>query len=280
MSNAEPVVNEEGVDDPGENLEPDAPITPKGFLSKEDWVESGKAEEDWMSPAHYERFGGLIRQVTELKADARVRDNEHNELIAGQNLVHQTLRQQAEARIKDKEALLDEAIEASDTVEAKRHQSAIDADKEAIRRTPARPRQPAQQPSPTVVAWNAANPWIDTPGAKSTYAKAEFNAFQRANARQYGGNTEALFQAATQHVDAAVAREFKVTNPNREGAPATPRAGTTSTGGGKGKATMKNLTTDEKEVYQALKYRFKDKDGKASTTTFLKHIDSTREMLK
>ena len=198
---------------------------PRGYMTKEAWVESGKNPEDWVSEEVYKERGERIKQTAKLQ-------KEHENQIKNLKLLHQvTLKNQREELLSKR----DDYIEVAD----KAGVNAIDkklAELDKLDELAKDDEQPKQSAPAEVLAWEAANPWCNDekdsrlPLARRTYAAA-INA---------GSDpTEAL-----ELVDIAIAKKFS-SKPSKPAQIAESSRSTAASRYDSVEVSMKNLTRDE-----------------------------------
>lgn len=218
------VIEEDNLPAVTEEKHEDKPA-PRGYMSKEAWVESGKDPDEWVSEEVFKERGERIKQTAKLQKEF---DNQ----IKNLNLLHQ-----AQLR-KERENLLsrrDDAIDIADKAAVK----ALDKQIKEIDDLEELTQEQAviQQDKPIEVAnWENANPWINNPKDPRT------------------GIAQKAFEAATKSgmdiddaldlVDAAIAKKFSTK-------PAAPRQSVESSRPSSGKReeavlTMKNITREER----------------------------------
>lgn len=209
-----PVVTEEKHDDKP---------APRGYMSKEAWVESGKDPDEWVSEDVFKERGERIKQTTKLQKEF---DNQ----IKNLNLLHQ-----AQLR-KERENLLsrrDDAIDIADKAAVKDLDKQIkDLDKleELTQEQIEAPQKP-----PEVIAWEKAHPWVfDDSDPRTKLAVKTFNAAT-------AGGLDVL--EAIELVDAAVGKKFSEKSTPRQNV-----EGSRQSSGKREEAvvSMKNITREER----------------------------------
>lgn len=122
----------------------------KGFVSKEDWVASGKKEEDWRDPVEYKHRGELIRLKKELTQSFESQ-------IKNLNAYHEIqLKQEREELLK----LRDDAIDTANKAEVKRLDAKIAANELASDKLAMNVQM--QKPA-EIIEWEEEHPWINNP---------------------------------------------------------------------------------------------------------------------
>lgn len=218
---------------------------PRGYMSKEAWIEAGRDPEDWVSPEVFKERGERIK----MKAEFENR-------LKNVNLFHE---RQIAILKADLEAKRDLAIETADKAEVKR------LDKE-IRELDALEdlNKPDQQEMPKpqeVVDWEEENPWINEQSQKSEYAKSFFAKLVRE------GKT---MGTALRHLDKEMDRVFGDTKKKPTQIAESSRPGTGKDDGAK--VTFASLTPDEKKIWN----EYSDMWG-GNQTEFLKTVADTRK---
>lgn len=201
---------------------------PRGYMSKEAWVESGKDPDEWVSEEVFKERGERIKQTTKLQKEF---DNQ----IKNLNLLHQ-----AQLR-KERENLLsrrDDAIDIADKAAVKALDKQI---KEIDDLEELTQEQVIQQDKPVEVTnWENANPWINNPkDPRTAIAQKAFEA-----ATKSGMDID----DALDLVDAAISKKFSTK-------PAAPRQtveGSRQSSGKREEAvlTMSSLTKQERMYWE------------------------------
>lgn len=218
-----------------------------GWKPLEDW--EGKPE-DWSSAEAFNIRGEFIGKM-------KHQDSKHADEIAGLNQFHQVAMKSKidELQQKKEEVIREGADTAVEDVKNLDHQiSSLQA-----------PTQVAPAEDPALTAWKANNSWINTPGAKSTYAYATYN--QAANA----GWTTAQCIA---HMDQEMAKEYPAKPRNKE-TTAMSEKGNGPRGNAPaktGKLTMSDVTSEE------LKLRSQGPASWSDEGKFLKAVENSRKL--
>lgn len=204
---------------------------PKGHISKDDWIAMGRDGEEWRSADAFEERGKWIKRVQDLENRVSTTEQSAEDQVRHLNAFH-------EAKIKDLKVKQREAVELGDTEQYDALDKQIDETKGAQAVAPVNNGATAE------AAWNTANPWINQPGPKSTYAISQYGVYSKQ------GMTA---QQALQMVDQDIKREFPSVNTARQAAP-------TSEGGSKpggrresaGKLSWGDLSSTEVKYYNSL----------------------------
>jgi len=230
---AEELLNDGADISDDEHLEPaadqDEKPEPRGYMSKEAWIASGKDPKEWVSEEVYRERGERIKQTTALK-------REYDNQIRNLNLLHQV---QLKNQRDELERRRDGAIEVADKASVK----SIDKQIKELDRLEALTEQEQVAAKPReVVEWEEDNPWCqnkDDPRlivANRIYVEA-INA----------GKTIA---SALRLVDKEISSKFS----DKRSAPAQIVEGarkSTSKSGGDDMPTMKTLTREEQKAWDS-----------------------------
>jgi len=215
----------------GKNDENEDKPAPRGYMSKEAWIEAGKDPNDWVSPEVFKERGERIKMKMDLQRDF---DNR----IRNLNLLHQ---KQLEVQRQDILSKRDEAIDTADKDAVKRFDKQL-KELDDLENLSKSDEQNVVVKPPEVEEWERDNPWCNDPSdprlplAQRTYAAA-INA----------GKSPTLALIA---VEKALADKF--IDPKRK--PAQIAEGSRGGSGGKNdsaKVTMSNLTEMERKVWES-----------------------------
>lgn len=217
-----------------------------GWKPLEDWVADGKDPSEWSDAKTFNVRGEFIGKL-------RQKDKELEETVTNLNKFHSTQLTLQRSQLEQEKA----AAIAKGGAEAVEEVKNIDFQLDQLNQ----PVVSAPQKDDLVANWEAANPWIDEPGAKSVYAQTLFG-----QAQQSGMST----QAALQHVNQGIAREFPA---ERKATASMSEGGSRPTGKApSGKAiTMSDLTAEEKEIRSITPEAWK------SDEDFLKAVAAARK---
>jgi hypothetical protein len=203
---------------------------PRGYMTKEAWVASGKDPEDWVSPEGFKLRGEHIKQTQALKRDF---DNQ----IKNLSLFHQIqLKNQREELLSKR----DDAIDVADKAAVKAFDKQL-KDLDDLEKLNAPEAAEANTKAPQILEWEKANPWcFDPKDPRTALANKVFKALTAA------GDS---YEEALNGVNDAVKAKFssKQTNVRQiaEGS---------RTAGGKrddtAVLTMKNLTSEERKYWE------------------------------
>ena len=201
---------------------------PRGYMSKEAWVEAGKDPEDWVSPEVFKERGERIKMKVEMQRDF---DN---------RLKNMKLFQQKQLELQRQELLSkrDDAIDTADKDTVKRLDKEL---KELDQYEELNKEQPAVVKPPEVQQWEEENPWCNDPTdpklplAQRTYKAAVSSGMSP--------------QEALEVVDIAIAKKFIVKKKSTGQIAESSRqsAGREDTG----KPTIATLTAEEKKIWES-----------------------------
>jgi hypothetical protein len=203
---------------------------PRGYMTKEAWVASGKDPEDWVSPEGFKLRGEHIKQTQALKRDF---DNQ----IKNLSLFHQIqLKNQREELLSKR----DDAIDVADKAAVKAFDKQL-KDLDDIEKLNT-PEPTATTKAPEILEWEQENDWSQDPN--DPRLKIANKVFQEAIS---SGKT---YATALRMVDKKISETFssKQTNVRQiaEGS---------RTAGGKrddvGTLSMKNLTREEQHAWDS-----------------------------
>lgn len=218
---------EDGADLPdeheGETEHHDDKPAPRGYMTKEAWVESGKDPKEWVSEEVFKERGERIKQTSKLQKDF---ENQ----LKNVNLLHQIqLKNQREQLL----AKRDDAIDVADKDGVKALDKQIaELDKlESL----AKDQEPQPVKPPEVAKWESDNPWCNDP-ADPRLAIANRVYIAAINA----GSDPA---EALDLVDTAIAKKFS-TKPTTQRQSV--EGSRPSVGRGDAVLTMKNVTREER----------------------------------
>lgn len=218
---------------------------PRGYMSKEAWVEAGRDPEDWVSPEVFKERGERIKMKAEY-------DNRFKNL----SMYYQ---KQMELQRNDLLARRDEAIDTADKAAVKKIDKEL-KELDEIEQLNKVEDAPAIVKPPEVVEWEEENPWCNDPSdprlalAQRVY-KAAVNS----------GKTPAT---ALRMVDKELAAKFIDTSRK----PAQIAEGSRQSSGkhDDGKPSMATLTSEERKIWEAGIFESKD--------DFLKAVQDDRKL--
>lgn len=249
MSEAEAIIDDVIPEDSSTEVEKPVDESLRGFMSKEDWVASGKDENDWRSPREFRERGELIEQK---KALERSYENQ----IKNLNMLHKMqLDQQYESLMQKR----DDAIDVADKSEVKRIDKQIATNREQSQLVQDQPAQAAQNVPAEVIEYMEENPW-----AKNASDPRTIYANTIINQTMAQGKTLASALIAA---DKAVAAKFSKPSTNQ-----TQAVESTRTAGkvqGSGKLSWGQLTAQEEKYYNP--------NAWASKEAFLKAVENARK---
>jgi len=204
---------------------------PRGYMTKEAWVASGKDPEDWVSPEGFKLRGEHIKHTQALKREF---DNQ----IKNLSLFHQIqLKNQREELISKR----DDAIDVADKAAVKGFDKQL-KELDDLEKLNAPEAADSNAKAPQILEWEKANPWcFDPKDPRTALANKVFKALTAA------GDT---YEEALSGVNDAVKAKFssKTTNTRQiaEGS---------RTAGGKrddvGTLSMKTLTREEQQAWDS-----------------------------
>lgn len=224
---------------------------PRGYMSKEAWIESGKDPEKWVSPEVFAERGERIKMKIEMQRDF---DNR----LKNMQVLHQ-----AQLRVQREElvAKRDEAIESADKAAVKGYDKQLKELDKMEELVMDNSEQATAKKSPEIIEWEAENPWINDPSdVRTSLAQSIFiKAIEE-------GKTHA---GALRAVDREIAAKFidKSRKPAQIAESSRP-----SSGGDKGRISMSNLTPEEKKIWDTGMFSSQEK--------FLKAVEDERKAKK
>jgi hypothetical protein len=218
---------------------------PRGYMSKDAWIEAGRDPEDWVSPEVFKERGERIKMKAEY-------DNRFKNL----SMYYQ---KQMELQRNDLLARRDEAIDTADKAAVKKIDKEL-KELDEIEQLNKVEDAPAIVKPPEVVEWEEENPWCNDPSdprlalAQRVY-KAAVNS----------GKTPAT---ALRMVDKELAAKFIDTSRK----PAQIAEGSRQSSGkhDDGKPSMATLTSEERKIWEAGIFESKD--------DFLKAVQDDRKL--
>lgn len=131
------------------------PEAPKGFISKEAWIESGKPAEDWVSPEVFKERTLRIQSESRLKRELKQREEDFDNRLKNLNAYSQAqLKRQREELLSKR----DEYIEVADKAGVKKIDKELEDLNAHADLVKDEPKQQIQKP-PEVVEWEEENAW-------------------------------------------------------------------------------------------------------------------------
>lgn len=245
--NAEVIENTEPAETP--ELAPfEAEALESGWKDKEAWIAGGGNPKEHRSAEVYVARGEMIGKQIELTKRMDTMQRDFDERTVAANQMHNHRIEMERAKLTTQR---DGYVEDANIAGVQQTQQQIDA------------LQPIDVPQvaqdPVYARWTDDNPWVNTEGAKTTYAFAQVAKYQA-----MGKSAEECIFSMEQDM----AREF----PNIQPAPSTAMAEGGSKPGTKqvaGKVTMNDLTADEKASFKSYPWR--------SEKVFLQAVTDTRK---
>jgi len=219
-----------------------------GWVPEEEWIAQGRDPDQWVSPEGFNIKSPLVREIKTLRKERKEFDERVNNL----NMLHEaSLEVQRNALLADK----NKAIELGGA-EGVAEVAAIDKQLASL----------SQQPPPAVNGvpdeiqrWNDENPWIEKPGAKTTYARSLY-----AEGVAAGKTPSQIID----YVNAGIAREFPPTKPK---ASISEGASPSSFNKQDRALTMSDCTPEELKAREILPGRWK------TDAAFLKAVKDARK---
>lgn len=218
---------------------------PRGYMSKEAWVEAGRDPEDWVSPDVFKERGERIKMKAEY-------DNRFKNL----SMYYQKA---MEIQRKEIESKIDNAIDTADKGEVKRLQKEL-KELDEIEQLNKHEDAPAIVKPPEVVEWEEDNPWCnDIKDPRLALAQRVYKSAVES------GKTPAT---ALRLVDKEIAAKFIDTSRK----PAQIAEGSRPSSGkhDEGKPSMATLTSEERKIWDAGIFESKDE--------FLKAVQDDRKL--
>ncbi len=177
MSNAAEAQNEDvNIPDTEQDIEPKLDAVPESgpkFISRDDWIASGKDPDDWRSPREFRERGELIESNKALRHTVeRLRDDTDNQ-IKNLNALHEI---KLKNELEDLIAQRDEAIGIADLKETKRLDAKIAANQEQSELVKDKPSTPPPAKAKEVEEFMEENPWAkDITDPRTIYANKIIN---------------------------------------------------------------------------------------------------------
>lgn len=198
-----------------------------GWTSREEWEQSGKNPDDWVSATRFNERGQMMGTIKKLNDQAR----DFETRLENNNKIHKL---QMEAMKKEYENKRDQAIESGDkdaAIQAMENINAIDN----MNTAPARDIQAEQA---DLDDFNKDNPWIFETSPKAAYAKQLFATYHRQMPAKDA--IDKMLSEVNNHFPSDV-------NPNRNSAPAAVRSPQKAKSRER-MITMNEVTPDEKKL--------------------------------
>lgn len=217
--------------------EDEAKARSKGWVGKEEWVESGKDADDWVNFNHFNAKGDLIAQARRVQT----LEKEFEKRLADNNEFHKANLEMRLSELQDKR---DEAIDIADKDAVKKLDGEIKSIDKQIDKLSVKEPELTGPSEADIQVENAYFNTLDTIAKKST---ANYLGQQYA---QQGLSGQALVNA----VEADMKKEFPNTNPNRQKASMTDKKTRNSNDSKeKPKYSMDDLSPQDKRILQSLK---------------------------
>lgn len=223
--------DETGITTEGPNTEDHA--AKAGHKGYEKYISDGGKPELYQSPEVFLALKEPLRTLKQQSKRLRQQEAEFDKRIQGQNVMHQA---QLETQKSQLIANRDAAIDDLDKDAARNYQNQID------KIPPAQPTQQAPVQSQDVQDWSAdpKNAWIDKPGAKSTYAQSQFQAYLNK------GHDDIT---SIRLMESDISREFPEINSNAKTAPQI-EGGTKPGNRASINVEMADLTPEESSIWK------------------------------
>lgn len=271
----EPAAEPEPEGEPEPEVEPEeARARAHGWRPKDEF--DGDPD-DWVNHRRFNEKGDMIGQIRSLTGDLAQTKQATADSLRLNNMFKGQQIKQLETQLTAALKRVDDSIELADTEGAKaamEEVKGIEGDLGEMKEE-AKPRAPdaaavvdAITNHPTMMEWSDKNPWLKEESEKSTFAAQEFGKFFKEHAKDYA-NADAMINALTKHVDAQVAAKFSSTNSNRDRPART--GGKAPRGANVRGLSMKDLTRQEKEMYDTFIDSYKDEKE------FLKTVQEARD---
>lgn len=198
-------VTEEGKEETVQETAPaPSPIEEKarsqGWVSKDEWVASGKHADEWRSAREYAERGELFDEIHKLKEDGKQTSKAFRALVEHHRKVRETAVQEALTQLKAqrREAMLNHDLDVVEAIEEKM---------EKVKTTPDIPDvvipEVPQGPTPTFKSWHKKNSWYELQGdhEESRIADVIGATFKK-------NNPDATEEEFLEHVEKRIAKRF------------------------------------------------------------------------
>lgn len=211
-----------------------------GWISKEEWVASGKNPDDWRSAKDFVERGELFDEIHKLKDNNKKTSAAFKALVEHHKKVYENAMKDALAKLKaaKKEALenheIDRVMELDEEIEQVKERK-FDMPEVEVDDVP-------KGPTPTFKAWHKVNKWYELEGDDEASRYADTIGIQFRTK-----NPNATERELLEHVEARVAKRFPEVfeNPaSKEKSPVNPK------GDGKSKTDTFKLTAEEERACQ------------------------------
>lgn len=244
-----------------EDLTPyeDADAHPRGYMTKEAWVASGKPAGDWVSEEIFKERGERIKQTAALKKENSELKREFDNQIKNLSLFHQIqLKNQREELLSKR----DDAIDVADKAAVKAFDKQLKEldDVEKLSESTASTNNSPNEKAPEILKWEKANPWcFDGNDPRTKLANSIFKGLT-ADGESY--------EEALSMVDTAIAAKFS----NKASTHRQIAEGARTAGGKRddtGVVSMKTLTKEEQSAWDSGLYD-NEKDFLKTVATYRK----------
>lgn len=180
-----------------EKEEPEKPL-PKGFMTKEAWVESGKDPDEWVSPEVFRERSQRIKETTELKRRIREKEEDFDNRLKNLNALTQAqLKRQREELLTRRDDLIDVA-DREGVRKIDKELKDLDGHADLLNEK----EEQKQDKPPEVVEWEEENPWCMNvedprlPVVQEAFAKAVKSGKTVAYALRQADKAVAEFEAS------------------------------------------------------------------------------------
>jgi len=228
------------------NQEQETKPAPSGYMSKEDWVASGKDAAEWVTEDVFKERTLRIKNESRLKRELAETRKEFDSRLKDSNLLWQGQLARQRQELMDKR---DNAVEVANLAEVKKLDKQInDLDKEAdlVKDAP----QQAERP-PEVVEWEEENDWVnDVNDPRTAVAQQAFG-----KAHQEGKTLAYCLRAADKAVAAMKSDGKQSEQAEQRKKPPVSMADSSksvSHSGESANLSWSQLTSDDKAIYDEL----------------------------
>jgi len=229
---------------------------PRGYMSKEAWIESGKDPEKWVSEDEFKATGERIKLANKIRQEIR---GDFENQLKNVNLLHQIqLKNQREELLSRRDDAIDVADKASVKALDKQIKE-LDDLADLAKENTSLPDKPVE-----VAQWENANPWVNDPkDPRTAIAQKTYIAAINAGIEP----SEAL-----DLVDSAISKKFSSKSVAPRQVAESSRQSSTSRE--PEAVTMKSLTAEEKKIWDTCSTMF------GSEKEFLKSVANSRKGVK
>ena len=213
----------------------------QGWVSKDEWVASGKHPDEWRTAREYAERGELFEEIHSLKEKEKQTSKAFRALVEHHKKVRDTAVQEALAQLKAqrREAMLNHDLDVVEAIEEKM---------EKVKATPVELPdveipEPPKGPTPTFKSWHKKNSWYELQGdhEESRIADVIGATFKK-------NNPDATEEEFLEHVERKIAKRFPELFENKT-APKTPEVGSNA-GNKSGSGDSFKLTEEEERAFK------------------------------